>query len=350
MKKIFFGIILFHFMLFSLYAENIRFDNRNFIDIDVPVNWQVVQSNGTPLPEMGKTFDLELTAPPDEKALLMVTIGKSKTGEQITQKQYDAITKTIATEYLKESVEKKAVFIELPVRNGNGKYCSFTDASLANKAPGPNDFVYAVLFLANYANGSFLYATGLTDDLSGTSFQNMVKAISSLEPSLETIVQTPPIQIKKNNQGTLIGNEKSKVKLLIPSKNIREVKEQRERSQNNPGYFYFVDSKTNLNISGWFEPAEKFMYDGSMEFWASEYKKDNVLNPEFRKNEVWEVFIYDIPVPGEFTDVCSAHMRAHFLQDGIWIDLHLSITARKSSSILHDELATYIKTLQIVKQ
>jgi hypothetical protein len=63
------------------------------------------------------------------------------------------------------------------------------------------------------------------------------------------------------------------------------------------------------------------------------------------------LFAYSgIYLPVKFIDVCSAHMRAHFLQDGIWIDLHLSITARKSSSILHDELATYIKALQMVKQ
>jgi hypothetical protein len=218
--------------------------------------------------------------------------------------------------------------------------------------PGPNDFIYAVLFLANYSNGCFLYATGLTDNLSGTSFQNITKTISSIEPSLAAIVQTPPVQIKTNNQGVLIGNAKTKIKLLIPSKNLKEVKEQRGGGQSNPGYFYFIDTKINLHMSGWFEPAEKFQYDGSMEFWASEYsryRKEDVLNSEFKKSGIWELFIYDIPVPKEFPNACSSHMRAHFLQDGIWIDLHLSITANKPSSVLHDELIAYINTLQIIK-
>jgi hypothetical protein len=348
MKKILFVIVLFYLMFFSLYAENIKFDNRNSIDIDFPITWKVTQDRGTPLPEMGATFDIIITPPSNEKALLTITVGKSKTGKPITKKQYETITKSIVTEYLQESVEKKAAFIELQIHNGNGKYCIFTDASLVDKIPEPDDFVYSVLFLANYNDGCFLYATGLIDDLSGSNFQNMIKTISSIEPSLAPIVQILPVQIKTNSQGTLIGNANSKVKLLIPSKNIKEVKNRGGGSQNNPGYFYFMDTKANLNISGWFEPAENFKYDGSMEFWASEYRNEDVLNTEFKKTGIWEVFIYDITVPKWF-DGCSANMRAHFLHNGIWIDLHLSITANKSSSILHDELLAYIETLQIIE-
>jgi hypothetical protein len=349
MKKVFLTMVMFYVTIIPSFAENIRFDNNNFINIDIPINWNVSQDRGTQLPEMGKTFDLSLTPPSNEKALLIITIGKTVTGKPLTQKQLDALTKAITTNYLKGSLEKKVTYIELPVRNGNGKYSTFTDASLVNKKLDEDDFLYAVPFFVNYNNGCFVYATGLTDDISSVSFQNIVKSISSIEPSLAPVVQTPPVQIKTNKQETIIGNAVNKIKLLIPFGNLKKINERRGGGQNNPAYFYFEDTKTKILISGWFFPIQKFEYNETVDFWAWEYRNVEVLNPEFREIENWEAFIYDLPLSKEFQDVCSAHLRANFLQDDTWIDLHLSITTNKSSEILHGELIEYLKTMQILK-
>jgi hypothetical protein len=350
MKKALFFTILSCFMLFNLYSETVRFNDGNSINIDIPANWKVTQHQGTPLPEMGATFDIRLTPPSNEKALLFATIGKSKTGATLTKKQYDSFTNVIVAEYLEGAVEKKAAFIDLPVNNGNGKYCIFTDKSLANKTPAQDEFIYAVLFLANYNNGCFLYATGLTDDISGAIFQNMIKSMSSIEPSLATVVQTPPVKIQTNKQGVLIGNNVSKVKLFIQSNNLKAVKERIGGSQSNPGYFYFTDTKTNLRISGWFDLAEKFKYNNVREFWASEFGKAELLNPEFRKNDVWEIFLYDIPLSKEFPNIFIANMRAIYLQNNTWIDLHLSIGgANKPSADLHNDLVAYLNEMKIIE-
>ena len=343
MKKIFFVLALACIAVVFITAETISFDKDNSVTIAIPPGWKAAQGRGTPLAEMGKTFDLRLTAPSNEKAMLTITTGKSQTGKPLDKKQLDALTKAIVTEYLKGSVEKKASFVELPINGGQGKYSIFTDASLVNKTPGMDDYKYAVLFLVNYANGCFVYATGLTDDSSGAGFQNMVKSISSIEPFLAAIIQTPPVQIKTNNQGTLIGNAINKTKLLIPSKNL---KKNLVGGKDNPGYFYFTDTKVGINLSGWFEPVEKFKYSSAREYWNADFGKVPP-DAEYRKVEDWDILLYEMTAPEGFYGICSAHLRVNLVKEDVWIDLHLSKLERKSRTTLHDELVEYLKTLRI---
>ena len=349
MKKIFLTVAMFYLVSVSLSAENIRFDNNNFINIDIPVNWTVTQNRGTPLPEMGKTFDIRLTPPSNEKGSLIITVGKTITGGPLTREQLDGFTQAVTTNYLQGSVEKRVAFIELPVRGGSGKYSIFTDASLVNKRLGQNDFLYAVPFFVNYNNGCFVYATGLTNNTSAAGFQNMIKSVSSIEPSLTQIARTPPIQIETNRQGTIIGNAVNKLKLLITSGNLKRMDERSGGGQSNPGYFYFQDTRTQILISGWFEPIEKFEYDDVRRFWASQYSNGELLNAEFRKIDDWEIFLFDLPLPAEFRGrACNSNLRANLLKDDTWIDLHLSITSDKSSAILRNDLIEYIKTIRII--
>ena len=336
-------------MFIPLYGITIQFDDENSIEIDTPSNWKTEQDKGTPLPEMGSTFDIRLTAPINEKTMLIITVGKTLTGKPLTQRQMNDLTKKITTNYLRESVEKRASFVDVPVRGGKGKYAIFTDASLINKRPRPDEYLYAVLFLVNYDNGCFVYATGLTDDTSGAGFQNMVKSISSMEPSLAVIVQTPPVQIQITREGALISNAASRLKLLIPSKTLKKMPVQGGR-QNNPGYFYFEDTKDKLLISGWLEPVEKFKHRTAREFWDSRPASREQLNPLYAKIGDWDVFLYDLPLPEIFRSTgASAHLQANLLQENAWIDLHLSRTDAKPSETLRNELIEYLKTLEIQK-
>ena len=351
MKNMLAGLFLFCLLSGSTYAETVQFNEENSIKIDIPANWETTQLRGTQLPEIVNTFDLKLTSPPDEKATLTITIGKSQTGKTLTKKQFEVLTKAITTEYLRRAVEKKAVFTAFPIRGGQGKYSIFTDASTVDKKRVTDDYKYFVLFLLNYDNGCFVYATGFTDDSSGAVFQNIVKSVSSIEPSFAEIVPTPPVQIKTSKQGAIIGNAVSKVKLRIPSGNLKVMKERIGGGQNSPGYFLLIDTKANLNISGWLEPAENFKYGDVGEFWAAVQSAEimETLNPELKKIGDWEVYMFDLPVPRVLSVTAhSAHIQALLLQDNAWINLHMSITSEKSSTVLRNELVDYLKTIQIL--
>ena len=162
------------------------------------------------------------------------------------------------------------------------------------------------------------------------------------------------IVYNSNYQGLSISTRDRNVKLLIPSNNLKLVRERQGGGQLNPNYFYFVDTKVDgigvdLHFSGWLLPIENFNYDNVGEFWARGYSQMEFFNHEFRKTGDWEVFLYDVPVPEVFTDVYSSNLRANLLYDDTWIDIRLSITDRKPSEYLHDVLFEYLKTVQIFK-
>jgi hypothetical protein len=355
MKKSLTIFLMFCFPHVFAHAETIQFNKNNSITMDIPENWEREQQpGGTALPEMGITFDLKLTSPLSQKASLTITTGKSQTGKPLTKKQFDSLTKNITEVYFRRSVEKKAEFVELSVGGGQGKYSIFTDPSFVSRTPGPDDYKYYVLFLINYDNGCFVYATGFVNDVFGVGFQNIVKSVSSIVPSLAEIVPTPRVQIRKNKQEILIGNAVSSIKLRIPPGNFKEVKERMGGGQNSPGYFIFTDSKTNLSLSGWMETADKFRYDNVSELWdaaqsAAQSAGVKFLNPEFTQIGEWEVFLYDMPVPKVFGNVANAHIQANLLLENAWINLHISRTDEKPNAILRDELVDYLKTIQILK-
>jgi len=329
----------------------VQFDYSNSIKLDIPAGWGFTRDDGTPLPDIGESFNVELMPPSGVKASLTVTIGKTKTGKPLTQKQFDSLAKKQADRIMRDAVEKKATFKEIPIHGGRGTYCIFTDASLVNKTVGSHEYKYVGLLLGNYDNGCVTYGTALTDDPNGADFQLMLKAFSSIEPSFG--ITAPPVQITKTKQGTLIGSAVSSKKLLLPSQTLKTKNDRYGGGTDAAGYFYLEDTKLQVLISGWIEPAAKFHYANVREMWSSEnadkarHKSPMPANEDYQKIGDWEVYLYDVPVPPRFGNATNSNLRANYLDKQIWIDVHLSMTQPMPSNILRDMLLMYFKTLSI---
>ena len=332
-------------------ANQVFFDENNYIKLDVPENWGTMRANGTPLPDITQTYNLELMPPTGVKASFTLTTGKTKTGKPLTQKQFDALAQKLTGFIIPDSVEKKATFKEIQIQGGRGIYCIFTDASLVNKTVGPHQYKYAGQFLANYDNGCVTYATALADDPDGAEFQLMKRVFSSIIPSFSEA--TPSVQVTTTKQGVLISSAASPKKLLLPSKSMKSKKERLGGGTDNPGYFYYEDTKTDILISGWFEPAVKFQYSSVRQMWDSENEakarnKISVpINKEYQHIGDWDVYLYDLPVPPQFKNTSNTHLRANYLDDKIWIDVHLSLTKDQPSKKLREMLIAYLGTLKI---
>ena len=106
----------------------------------------------------------------------------------------------------------------------------------------------------------------------------------------------------------------------------------RAGATDNPRYFKFEDPAQGLIISGWFEPAEKFA--GLESFWKGEvesWRRNQLPEPRntiFERIDHWQVVEYELAVPG----VINSHLRAHWVEAGTWIDVHLSMTSRKKKA------------------
>jgi hypothetical protein len=59
----------------------------------------------------------------------------------------------------------------------------------------------------------------------------------------------------------------------------------------------------------------------------------------------WEVVFYDIGMPNG----TSSHVRAHWVQPGTWIDLHLSVAGSDSSDELRSELKRILEKIEVLE-
>jgi hypothetical protein len=135
----------------------------------------------------------------------------------------------------------------------------------------------------------------------------------------------------------------SKLLMTITSKSPLETK---KGGSGSPRYFYFED-KNGLIISGWFEPAESFA--GIQKFWDSEtkeWKRRGLPDPvdvSMQKIDGWDAIIYDIKMPKG----TNSHIRAHWVQAGTWIDVHLSLTTTLNSVDARAKLQEVLKSIQV---
>jgi len=116
---------------------------------------------------------------------------------------------------------------------------------------------------------------------------------------------------------------------------------------NNPRYFYFQDSKVTFIVSGWFEPASGF--SGIERFWENEtnaWKRNGLPEAQdvsFTKIGNWDSVVYETKLPRG----TNAHIRAHWVQAGTWIDVHLSLTSTRASAESRKLLESYLRTISV---
>ena len=135
--------------------------------------------------------------------------------------------------------------------------------------------------------------------------------------------------------------------MTVPKKGLSRQQGSIGGGTDNPRYFYFEDKARNIIISGWFEADLKFT--NVKTFWENETKAwkggglpaaKNVL---FTKISNWDAIFYDITAPGG----SSTHIRAHWVQSGTWIDIHLSIASDSPVPELRATLQSLLKSIQV---
>ena len=139
----------------------------------------------------------------------------------------------------------------------------------------------------------------------------------------------------------------SKLVMIIPKDGFVQKDNRQGRGTDNPRYFYFVNERQKIIISGWFEPEQK--YSGIETILENDMKASAAANLPLPKNvsfitvSNWDAVIFDQPYDG-FT---IAHLRAHWLQAGTWIDIHISQKSNSSNSEARSRLIEILKAIQV---
>lgn len=139
----------------------------------------------------------------------------------------------------------------------------------------------------------------------------------------------------------------SRLAMTIPKAGLVLKSNETGGAANNPRYFYFVDDAHGLIVSGWFEPAQSFT--GIDKFWKSE--TDNwkqrgfppAHNVSFSTTGNWQTIVYDMVLPRG----TNSHIRAHWIQAGTWIDIHLSLTSDHTNAENRQILESLLRSLSV---
>jgi hypothetical protein len=246
-----------------------------------------------------------------------------------------------AEDVLPRSVEPAATLVEFRGKGGYGYHYSLTDRS-ATSAPDDYKYLTQGMVLSGEVLTIFTY---LHREPAPGEKQQVLQMLADLRHSKEA---DPPradaLQVRELEQSYELSVPVSRLVMTIPKSGMPRAT--RAPSPNNhPRYFYFVDGL--LNVSGWFEPANGFR--GIRPFWAEEtenWRKLGLPAPvdtAFARIGSWDVVIYDHASAAG----TNSHLRAHWVQAGTWIDIHLSLTAEAPSAQTRERLAQLLKAIEV---
>ena len=155
------------------------------------------------------------------------------------------------------------------------------------------------------------------------------------------------VQVKEGKEEFAVTVPVSSLILTIPKEGLVEERDPHAGAADNPRYFMFRNAKKGILVSGWFESEKKFT--SAKKEWETDtkqWKKGGLPAPKdvvFEKIGRWDAVLYDMPMPSG----SNSHVRAHWVQAGTWIDLHLSVTSQASPSECRDQIVSLLKSTNV---
>lgn len=254
-------------------------------------------------------------------------------------------------------VKPQAVEKSIPVREFKGPSVTGYYFFATDKAPKPGEYKYMTQGIARL-DTLLITFTALTND---GQEHIPVQTIDMLQGAVHTgggpaqassggPARQDAIQVNRVGDLYRFSVPVSRLVLSIPAAGFTQRNMAVGGSTDNPRYFFLESPAEHINISGWFEPDSA--YKGVKKHWeidASAWKKRNLPEPRdvtFAKVGSWEAVYYDNELPV----ATNAHLRAHWVQAGTWIDIHLSIITKKPSKEARAQLETLLKSITVAEK
>jgi hypothetical protein len=315
----------------------------------VPKEWRVVnQGSADPPvvivrmhPPTGDAFYLQLTA-----VWLQPEMLATMTDEMIKTRVQQS-----AGRMLPRAVETEASLVELRGKDALGYYFALTDRNSKNAG---TEYKYVVQ--GTIRTGELVTVfTLLHREPAPAEKEQMLRMIADAGFAKGAATANTPrpdaLQVAALDTGYELSVPVSRLVMTIPKAGLTRATNAFGGAADNPRYFNFTDSGRGLTLSGWFEPEQKF--HGVQAFWESETRawKERGLpaprNVAFAKYGNWDTVLYEHDLPGSSAGSSNAHIRAHWVQSGTWIDVHLSLTSQRPAAEARDALQAFLESLQV---
>lgn len=321
--------------------------NRGSIQLKVPKSWQ--SNIAQPPDNLPPTIQLAPRSAPSFRVLI-TPLWAAKPGIVLP----GPVEMRRNVEQAAERARPQAVEKNLPIRELKGPSVVGYYFEATDRAPGPDEYRYMAQGM--FRLGELLVTfTVLTNDdsrsVSGETIAMLENAVHVKDRSSSPSAAANParedaIQIIQRSNDYWLAVPVSRLAMSLPKGGLSR----KNGPSNHPRYFYFEDPALHLIVSGWFEPEQEFA--GVKEVWSKDtraWRRSGLPEPRgvsFTKIDKWDAVVYDMEVPGG----TNAHIRAHWVQAGTWIDIHLSITSNESSQNARARLESLLKSIAVTEK
>jgi hypothetical protein len=165
--------------------------------------------------------------------------------------------------------------------------------------------------------------------------------------ALSSVPEGETLQVFELPHGYVLNVPITTLAMTIPNKDLKN--NAGTGSKLNPRYFLFQNERRpDISVSGWIEPAKKF--SSTKKIWEGDKIQWDInglpapTNFEFKKIGGWDAVLYDMDIPGN----THSNIRAHWIQDDTWIDIHISsLTEGKSSRQCRAQLMRLLGQIRV---
>jgi len=307
-----------------------------------PADWRVAERPGrnprsvdiVMRPAAGDAFNLQITATAVDPARLA----------EMTPAALKERVQGLAKKLVAESVEGRAEVAELGGKDTRGYYFSLTDRTSSNTG---DDYKYVTQGMT-ITGGLLTLFTFLHREPGIPQRDAALRMLADSSSAKDAApVRRDSLTITESPQAYVLAVPISRLTMVIPKGGMGFTPLGEITGRGHPRYFNFAG---DINVSGWFEPANDFK--GMQDFWKGETAEWNKrglpppLDTTFVKIGGWDAVVYDIALPSGLKG-SNSHVRAHWVQAGTWIDLHVSIASLGTTAENRARLTKFVQAIQV---
>jgi hypothetical protein len=347
-------------VLFCFQASASDVESRHFalkdessLRFDIPKTWRS-QSQQIEKPA---GVQIRVDAPKEAPFLILMTAFQPRSKRK-TSFDLKSIRKVV--QGAADQLKNKAVETAIPVRALNASHAAGYYISVTDKSPKPGDYKFlnqglgrigplhmSFTILSNDGSGKVM-AAAMAMVRSGAFKKSPAKKVQKPKP----IAKAHSISVSEREKGFYLTVPVSRLAMTIPGKTLKQDEKGRQAGSTSARYFYLRDDKRQLIISGWFESSRD--YRGARLLWMKESAQlrrkngDKPKHVRFEKLGKWDVVHYQMDtLMGKKLPRAIPNLRAHWVEAGTWIELHLSISADLPPKEAERQLTAALKSIAV---
>ena len=253
-----------------------------------------------------------------------------------------------ANDALLRSVETGAQLLEIRGKGTAGYYYALRDRS-----PGEYPYLTQGIAVTGPVTNVFTLFSRSDDPAERERALRLIASATWSEAPKAAAPAAPALPAGQDPVSLRIDEVNDTYRLTVPvSHFVLTIRKGGLKRATNPAiqssrYFLLKDAAHGTVVSGFFDFAKRF--EGLDKFWeheTSSMKQRSSAAPEdvkFKKVGAWDAIVYNQPVPGG----TSAHVRAEWVAEGTWIDVHLSLTGKRQPADAQDTLLQLLGTFLV---